>query len=316
MLEKIIYIGLFLLPGILFSAAPGGYAGSFLEIPPMSSSAAFGNACITYDPEPAALFANPANLDGLYRHSAQFSIERLPMSDFRYGAAGTFRWRQFQFALGAVQHCAGNIQGRDEVGNPTKMLDYSNTVVGGGASFGMEGKGKIKRCGTALWKISFGMSGYFVAQGENFSDDGSGYTTNIGISARYGYFRGGVLLRNLYGRMKWNDGSTSEFQRAIAAGIGLEFCESHWIEASAEAKVIGRVRWRIGGQFLAAPWAAFRAGIDFSTGTPSAIDETRIAGGGAFYIKYAIPIEISYSAQYIYAIRGFGISSSISLNTF
>ncbi len=311
-----IYAILLLMPVIALSSASGGYAAPFLELPPMASSVAFGNACITYDPEPAALFWNPANLDGLYKYSAQVSVERLPMSDMRYGAAGVFRWQRFRFAAGMLQHSAGEIQGRDDIGNPTSTLTYGYTAVGFGVSYGMDSDKKLKMCGTSLWKVSFGGSGEILMQKNGLVNAGDGYTLNIGFSSRYGVLRGGLLLRNAVGRMKWSDNSTSDMQAAVVAGIGLEFCESHWVEVSAEEKSIGRVRWRIGGQFLATDWAGFRAGIDFSTGTPAANDEMRIAGGGVIYYKIGIPLEISYSIQYIEAIRGFGLSSSFSWNTF
>lgn len=300
----------------VFADVTGGYAAPFLELPPMASSVAFAGACITYDPEPAALLYNPANIDGCCNHSVQASIEKLPLSNTRYALAGIFKHNRFRFGAGFLQHSIGDIYGRDAVGNPTNKMTYGYSAIAFGVSYGIADHRILRICQTPLWTFSTGITAKILMQQDDGNSAGSGFTIDAGISGRYGYIRYGLLLRNAYGEMKWNNNQTSQLQRAIIGGIGFEYCESHWAEISAEAKVMGRVRWRMGGQFLVNNWAGFRAGIDFSTGTPTAINETRIAAGGVIYYRTFIPLEISYSTQYIHAIHGWAFSTAISWNTF
>lgn len=300
----------------LYADAPGGFAGAFLEFPPMASSVAVGNAVVTFDPEPAALFSNPANLFKCCKIGGQASVERLSLSTMRYALAGSYQYKGWQFAVGYLQHSIEDIQGRDEIGALTGKMSFDYQAYALGAAWGREGGKRKDRYKTAFWQFSAGTTLELLGQSDIDTLAAAGYTVNVGISGRYGTFRYGLLIRNLVGGMVYENSSTSAMPGAFIVGAGYEWSGSNWAEISLENKVSGRLRWRLGGQFMPTDWAAFRAGVDFSTGKPLPINETRFAGGGALYFVLGVPMELSYAAQYISAVRGFGFSSSLSINTF
>ena len=305
--------------GFIRSESSGGYAGAFLELPPMASSVAFGGACLTFDPEPAALFWNPANLSNLNKFNAQVSIEGLPYDATRSGIAMSIPIkRRYRLAFGILSHSISDIQGRDMMGNPTDMLDFGYTSFNIGGSYGISSRKNIARkCDAKLWRFSAGMSLKMISQNDDDDFyDGSGVGIDMGLSGRYRYFSYGVLIRNILGEIDWSNSEYFTLPAALIAGVGFDYCESHWVELSVESKVSGRLRWRLGGQGMVKEWAGFRAGIDFTTGSPSAVDEIRAGGGGVIYYKLGIPLELSYSLQYIAAIHRWAFSSSLSFNTF
>ncbi len=308
--------------GICLGDVPGGYAGAFLSLPKAASAVGVGGACITFDPEPAALFDNPANLATMRLICAQASLEKLPLAAERYSLAVSVPWGRFRFGAGYIQHSVGEITGRDATGNETESFSHRSYAAVFAAGYTAESRKRLKLpCRTSIWQVGFGAS--FRVLGQKFSLEGSkaetGYSVDFGASGRYWLWRWGILLKNALGRMNWADDSHSIPPWSVVFGVGVEYCESDWFEGSVEiiSKAKGRLRWRFGGQYLVRRWCALRAGIDFYTGTPPASDELRIAAGGAvFQTLLGMPLELSFALQYIAAIKGFGASSAISWNTF
>ena len=317
-----ICVSTLILIGFLFSSAfcavPGGDVGVFLELPPSVSSAAFGGACYTFNPEPDAIFINPANLYNSQAISGGASFENYPLSVQRYSLAGVIPWRNFRIGAGMVQHSIGKITGRDDVGNITSTFGYRYIAYSLGGAYGVS-RGKMQdACRSPFWEFSAGLSTKFLTQYEADSIAGAGYTLGIGISGKYQFIRYGLSIDNVFSQMVWKDAASTKnsLPTAVVAGIGFEYCQSSWFELSVENKVSDRFRFRAGGQYLFNDWAAFRAGLDFQTGSPTPSNEWKLSLGGAFYRKFLIPMEISYSVQYIAAIDNFSFGIGLNWNTF
>jgi len=299
-------------------AVPGGDAGAYLELPHSISATALGGACFAFDPEPSAIFLNPANLYNLKAISAQASLERYPLSVGRYSGSLLIPWRDFRFGAGILQHSIGEIQGRDISGNPISTFSYTYSAYSFGGVFGLSGGKFNDPCKSSLWEFSGGLAARILTQNEADSTIGTGFTVDLGISGKYTHLRYGIVVRNIYGQMTWNDaGETkSSLPVAVTGAIGYEYCTSNWAEVSIETKNIDRFKIKIGGQYLATDWAGFRGGIDFQVGNPTPSDEWRIAFGGVFYRKLLLPIELSYSTQYIAAVSSWSFGIALGWNTF
>ncbi len=302
----------------VYGAVPGGDAGAYLELPHSISAAALGGACFAFDPEPSAIFVNPANLYNLKAISAQASLERYPLSVGRYSGSLLIPWRDFRFGVGMLQHSIGEIQGRDISGNPTSTFSYTYSAYSFGGAYGLN-RGKLNDpCKSSLWDFSGGLAVRILTQNEADSSIGMGYTVDLGISGKYTNLRYGIVIRNIHGQMTWDDaGETkSSLPMAVTGAIGYEYCASNWAEVSIETKNIDRFKIKIGGQYLAADWAGFRGGIDFQVGNPTPADEWRIAFGGVFYRRLLLPLELSYSPQYIAAVSNWSFGIALGWNTF
>jgi len=315
-------IGVIILTMAMFSSAyctvPGGDAGVFLELPPSISSAAFAGACYTFNPEPDAIFINPANLYNSQAICAGASFESYPLSAQRYSIAGIIPWRNFRIGAGMLQHSIGEITGRDDVGNLTSTFGYNYIAYSFGGTYGIS-RGKMKdACKSPFYEFSAGFASKLLTQYEADSIAGTGYTFDMGVSGKYTFIRYGLLLRNVTSRIIWKDAAETKnsLPTSIIMGIGFEYCASNWFELSVENKVADRFHFRAGGQYLANDWAGFRAGLDFQTGSPTPSNEWKLALGGVFYRKFVLPLEISYSMQYIAAIDGFSLGIGLNWNTF
>ena len=309
----------FLEIGLALADNPGGYAGAADENPPSASVSALAGAGYSFAPEPCAVALNPANMYNLTALAAEASYENYALGVSRYSAFFVSPIRgNFRVGGGMIDHAVGDIVGRDDYGAPTQNFSYRYQTYILGAGYGFS-RGKItKPCETSVQDFSAGISLKFSGQYCGDTLEGSGAAVDLGVSGKYLNFRYGAVVRNLYGRIWWNDAdSTSDrFPPALVLAAGWEYCASSWFEVAVEHKVSGRLRIRAGGQYLVVPWAGFRAGIDFQKGTPTPIDEWRISLGGVIYKKFILPTEISYSVQYIRSVRKFVFGLSLGWNTF
>jgi hypothetical protein len=296
---------------------PGGRACAFLEMPATASQIATGGANLVFEPEPAAIFWNPANISSIRKVSAQGSAELLPLSAMRMSVAAAVPVWRLTFAAGYLGHSVGDINTYDVSGASTGTMSYSQSAICGAVAYGWQTKKNLPNCKFPICRYTVGASIKSLILSDGGNDGGSGYTVDLGASGRVQFATFGVMVRNITGSITYPGVDPVTLPKAIVIGGGIEFCESHWVELSVENKIADRLRWRLGGQYLVSNYAALRGGVDFSTGTPNPFDELRVALGGAFYYKLgALPLELSYSAQYINAVGGLGFSTALSWNTY
>ncbi len=307
------------LPEIALAEPPGGFAGAELENPPTAIAGAFAGACFTFDPEPSSFATNPANMYNLPFTCAVASYEDYSLDVKRYSLFLQTPLRgNFRLGAGMIQHGVEDIVGRDESGAPTQNFSYlyNTYIVAGG--YGISG-GKIRTpCETTVWDFSVGISAKLSRQYLADTVEATGSAVDIGVSGKYLNFRYGAVIRNIVGALtpESADSSSNRYPPALIIGAGWEYCASSWFEVSVEKKVTGRFRFRVGGQFLINDWAGLRAGVDFQKGTPTPLGEWRIGFGGVIYRRLVVPLEISYSVQYIRPIGKFAFGAALSWNTF
>ena len=303
----------------VYADSPGGYAGAEWDNAPTAVEAAFGGATYSFNPEPSALATNPANMYSQPVLCAGASYENFSIDVSRYSLfAQTPIMGNFRLGAGLIQHTVGNIEARNARGAPLGSFSYRYQTYLVGATYGVNG-GKIsKPCETSVWEFSAGATAKISAQYLADTVEGAGISLDLGIAGKYLNFRYGVVIKNAYGVIGWRAADTlsERYPAALVAAVGWEYCASSWAEIALERRVSGRLRFRLGGQFMPTDWAALRAGIDFQKGTPTPIDEWRIAFGGAFYRHIWLPLEISYAAEYIRPIRKWTLAVGIGWNTF
>ena len=128
------------------------------------------------------------------------------------------------------------------------------------------------------------------------------------------YFRYGLLTRNVFGLIV-DESQIYDIPKAFLFGLGLERCETDWGEISIEINQNRKFVLHAGGQLILRPFSGIRLGISAPLKS-NFYDELKFSSGFVIFYKFYMPLEFSYSIQYLFSINNISQSVSISTGTF
>jgi LysM repeat protein len=240
------------------NGAAGTTAGNFLVVGTGASALSMAGATLATGNDLAAAAWNPASLarvDGL-----QFSLSHAPlpggaMQDWvaaggRVGGSGT-RW-----ALDALFHQEGTLEGRDALNNPTGSLTVADVAFGARLALPLTSA------------LSAGLGGKWVHEALA-GTDGSGFAFDAGLRAGAGPLGFALAARNLGSGMSYG-GTLYDLPGLVAAGVSWgDVTRGLKLDADLESPLHYYRDLRVGGEWLWRERVALRAGYRFALGAPA-----------------------------------------------
>lgn len=215
----------------------GGAPGVFLRIGIDTKALAMGSAQVAIANDASAFYWNAAGLEystrtqlgGMYsimsldRH-LNYAGFSLPISEFGTVGAG---W---------ISYGVGNIDGRDEMGNPTESfsstesayyLSYSKKLIGNKASSVRDGRyrrysrNRSSSKGSTNFSLSIGASAKLL-QYSLANVNANGYGFDVGALAKFAnYFSVGINVQDLGSTLSWDTNLTENFPVLTRAGFAI-----------------------------------------------------------------------------------------------
>ena len=238
--------------------AAGTSAGSFLVVGVGTSVLSMAGATLASGRDLAAAAWNPASLTRV--DALQFSLSHAPLpggatqdwlaAGGRLGAGDT-RW-----ALHALFHQEGDLEGRDAANNPTGALSVSDLAVGARLAH----------------PITSALSAGFGAQWVHESlagTNGTGFAFDAGLRAAAGPLGFALAARNLGGGLSYG-GTRYDLPGVLAAGVSWsDQARGVKLDADVESPLHYYRDVRVGGEWLWRERVAVRAGYRLELGAPA-----------------------------------------------
>lgn len=265
--------------------AAGTAAASFLSVGSGASVLGLAGAATAIGGDLAAASWNPAALTQV--RTLEFSLAHAPLASGAtqdwLSAGGRVGTSDTHWALHALLHNEGSIEGRDAANNPTGSVEASDLAVG--VSFAQRLAG-FASAGAGVEWLRESLAG----------TSGSALSFDAGMRARFGAFGVGVAARHLGGAMRY-DGASYELPATFAVG-------GAWSDESRGLRLTGEVErpshyypaLRVGGEWRWRDRAALRAGYRRQVGEPSEESLSGLsfgmgAGAGNVWLDYAFSPE-------------------------
>jgi LysM repeat protein len=261
--------------------AAGTSAGNFLVVGTGTSALSMAGATLATGSDLAAAAWNPASLARV--DALQFSLSHAPLpggaTQDWVAAGGRLGASQTRWALDALFHQEGALEGRDALNNPTGSLTVADIAFGARLALPLTSA------------LSAGFGGKWVHEALA-GTDGSGFAFDAGLRAAAGSLGFALAARNLGSGMSYG-GTRYDLPGVIAAGVswgneprGLK------LDADLEAPLHYYRDVRVGGEWLWHERVALRAGYRLALGAPadealSGVTFGLGAGVGGTWLDYA-----------------------------
>jgi hypothetical protein len=240
------------------NGAGGTTAGNFLVVGSGASALSMAGATLAIGNDLAAAAWNPASLarvDGL-----QFSLSHAPlpggaMQDW-VAAGGRVGGSSTRWALDALFHQEGALEGRDALNNPTGSLTVADVAFGARLALPLTSA------------LSAGLGGKWVHE-SLAGTDGSGFAFDAGLRATTGPLGFALAARNLGSGMSYG-GTRYDLPGLVAAGVSWgDESRGLKLDADFESPLHYYRDLRLGGEWLWRERVALRAGYRFALGAPA-----------------------------------------------
>ncbi len=261
--------------------AAGTSTGNFLVVGTGASALSMAGATLATGNDLAAAAWNPASLARM--DVLQFSLSHAPLpggaTQDWVAAGGRVGGSETRWALDALFHQEGTLEGRDALDNPTGSLTVSDLALGARLALPLTSA------------LSAGLGGKWVHEALA-GIDGTGFALDAGLRATAGPVGFALAARNLGSGMSYG-GTRYDLPGVIAAGVSWgDEVRGLKLDADLESPLHYYRDVRVGGEWLWHERVALRAGYRLALGAPadealSGVTFGLGAGVGNTWLDYA-----------------------------